>query len=244
MKSSLSFRQVWADTICAIRDNLQVFAYFTLLLSIGNYIFLRLESIVPAIAVFHLAAIYVFYYIFVRVYFKQKPIFEKDNFLHSAGKMLIIITLAFAAVMFLRLGFDLLKMFAKSLAVFPDVYGFLADTYAFLKVWKYTNIFLVLILFAILMFTMFIPFFAWISTVIGREQSIVFSVLETKEHYAKLFTMYVTIFGILPFYLASILITSGIPLIIISFISGVFSIFQVVFYIQTYLKLFPLQIIK
>lgn len=244
MKNNLLLWRALVDTGLSIRNNLQLFSYFALLLAVGNYVFLRLESIFSGAIFLHLAAIYVFYYLFIRVYFRKKPIFETDNFLRSIARMLIIIILAFASVMLLRIGFDILKLFAKSLSVFPDVYNFLAGIYAFLKSWPYTNVFLMILIFGILMFTIFIPFFAWISTIIGIEQSIIFSVIETKESYAKLFLIYVTFFGLIPFIFMGFLMSMKTPLIITSIISGIYSIFQIVLYLRIYLILFPLRILK
>ena len=243
-RSTLQIKQILFETISSMRENLQIFAYFALIFAIGNYIFIKLENINKSLFWPHLLMIYAFYYAFIRVYFNQKPIFEKNNFIHTAAKMIVIVLLAFASVMFLRLGFELMKFFAKSLIIFPDIYNFLADIYVFLKTWPYTNVFLLMFLFAVLLFTMFIPFFAWISAVIGKEQSIIFSVLETKAYYVKLFAIYFVLYAVMPIILTGIMINLGFPLILMCIISAIFSIFQLVFYLKIYLSLFPLSVIK
>jgi len=238
MKGNLLFGQILKSAAITVRDNLQIFSCFAAIFALVNYIFARIETNYPTVIWGHLLAAYIFYYSFVRVYFWKKPIFETDNFLRSAGKMLIIVLLAFTAVMFLRISFGILKLFAKSLAVFPDIYNFLFDSYLFLHDWRYTSIFMFLFLFGIMMFTFFIPCFAWISTVIGREQSIVFSVIETKKYYAKIFTLYLVIFGVFPLFLTVVLIGLHLPLIITCFISACFSILQIVIYLKMYEYLF------
>lgn len=238
MKSSLSLRRVFSCAVDSIRENAQIYSCLMLIFALGNYIFLRLEKDNPLVFLLHIIGIYVFYYAFVRIHFKKRPIFEMYNFFHSAGKALIILLLSFASVMFLRIGFELLKLFAKSFAVFPEIYGFLSDTYYAVKDWQYTGILLYMFLFAILMFVFFIPFFAWISSVTDKEQSIIFSVLETKDSYTKLFFMYFMLYGILPIILTGIMIAYKVPLIFMCLVSSCYSVIQISVYIQTYLALF------
>lgn len=238
MKNDLLLWPLLKSAALSIRNNLQIFSYFALIFALINYVFARIEMSYPDVIWGHLIAAYVFYYFFIRVYFWKKPIFETDNFFRSAGKMLIIILLAFTSVIILKIGFEVLKLFAKSLAVFPDLYGFLADSYAFLREWRYTNIFLFIFLFAVLMFTIFIPGFAWISTIIGKEQSIIFSIAETKEYHGKIFTLYFMLFGILPLFLTGLLIGLHMPLILMCIISAFFSILQIVVYLKMYEILF------
>ena len=231
--------KVWKNSLISVRENSTLLVYMLIILIAGNAVFLNLETLNKNMVFPHLFAMYVFYYAFFRIYFSQKPFGGAENFVRSIAKAIVIFLLGFAMVVGAKAGFGILYYFAKSLAVFPPVYDFLWMVYDFFRNWEYTNIILVVLLFMASAFTFFIPCFAWLAGVLDKDGSIIFSLIETKKYYPAILTLYVLIYGMLPMFVASMILSGFVPAYFGIMISSVLTMIQVVIYAELYKILFP-----
>ena len=235
---SLALKNIFQDTVFSIKENIQAFFYFWLIYGLTNYIFARIEKIDNVFFGIHLFVLYCFFFLFVRAYYNKKPLFDKNIFFLALGKFAVIILLAFFSIVVLKIGMELAFLFAKSLALFPDFYALLVSFYIKFKSSFYALSLAYGISSLILMFTMFIPAFSWVSVVLGSDSSIIFTIIETKGNYTKLFLLYFTLFFLIPIILAKILLLLHIPYLLICLISAAISVLQMVVYIQMHKQLF------
>jgi len=231
----LSVVNIFTSSFEQIRKNFAVMACFWIMFAAGNYIFFRLDTMFPPIMVAHLFAVYVFSYFFFRVYFNQKPIANFENFIICAAKMLVIFVLSFFAVMVLNIAFRMMYMFAKLLSVYPSVYDFLGGIYHYIKDFSYLP---AAFFFVVLMFTFFIPSFAWLSILREKDGSILFNFLEMKGKYIRVFLCYLVIFGIIPMLINVVVYFLVLPLLSAMAVSSASYIFQLVAYAEMYKILF------
>ncbi len=237
MKNKLSAYSIITSTVESIKNNFLILAHLTMLLCIGNYVFLQLSALKYSIYIPYIVGLYLFYFCFFRIYFKKAKIWDKSVFFHSLGKFVIIILLAFAFLILLKLFLILLYLLAKSFVIFPDFYNFLFTVYHSFIDWEYANIIKFLFLFVFVVFTIGIPYFSWISCVLGKESSITFSILEVKGSYLKLLEVCFLTYVVLPLLFAVPFFAIGNLYISVA-VSSIISVIQTVAYAEIYRHLF------
>lgn len=230
----LSVRDIISNSITQIRSNLPVMSCFWAMFAAGSYIFLRLNAMSQVFFSIYLATLYFFSYFFFRVYFNQRPILDWDNLGRALVKMIVIVLLAFFSVMVFKICFMLMYLFAKSLSIFPGLYNFLAYVYHSAVI-----TFLSLIcFFAISLVTVFIPTFAWLELICGKESSITFTFIELKGRYLQLLSCFLIIFIALPLFVNLLLAVLGFSIIPFIVVASAMGVFQMVAYAETYKILF------
>ena len=196
-------------------------------LGIFSSVYFKIEGDMLLIPIYIIYT-YILFYAFACAFFEAKPLFNRDRFLKAAGRMAIILVLAFAAIVFLHIGVKFLKFLAYPLHIYPSVYEPARSVYHFVRESVFVQR---TIIFSISTFIFFIPAFAWVSSIVGREDSITAAFFRTKRHYGGLFSLFLIVFGLLPLLSFWILDTSMLLAITLS---AAFSIFQAAVYFKTY----------
>ena len=184
----------------------------------------------------YLTYTYFFYYFFVCAYFKQTPLFNKQHFVNALIRMLAILLLAFAALIALRISFKIIFFLAGTLSAFPEFYQPLRTAYLNFVISPYFAWFLPVFMFIILSFTFFIPTFAWISAIIGRDVSITATFIKTQGNYSRLILMFMFIYGIFPLV---ILLFKNCSTGLIATVSALMSLIQIIIYLKIYEYFYP-----
>ena len=182
MDTKLSLRNILWESCLFLRQNYILSLSFFLLAYAAVYYAqaLNISTNLPIVFAY-LIYTYFFYYFFVCFYFKQKILLNKRRFANALIRMVAILLLAFATLLILKIGFKILFFLAGTLRAFPEVYEQLRDIYINILMSSYFTWFLSAFVFVILSFTFFIPAFAWISAVIGRDSSITRSFARTRQ---------------------------------------------------------------
>lgn len=174
---------------------------------------------------------YFFYYIFVNMYYGQKPIFTSEKIVNSVIKMLVIFALSLFMLIACDLSLKLLKNMAHWLVGFPDIYGFLKNTYHFLK-GSVSGQFLIYVpLIFFLTFTFFIPAFSWISSINGNDASVLGAYAKVNGNFLKMVLCLFCLFALLPFLVN--LAASQTP-VSLSAAHALSTMIQLVFYLKLY----------
>ncbi|MBR2299156.1 MAG: hypothetical protein IJ870_01105 [Alphaproteobacteria bacterium] len=174
---------------------------------------------------------YFFYYVFVSLYYEQKPIFTSKKLVNSLVKMFVIFALSLSAVIFGHLFFKLLKYMAQYLVGFPDVYNLLKDVYHFLNASRVGRFLLYIPMIFLLTFTFFIPGFAWISAINEGDASLWSAYSKTSGNYLKITIILLIVYAVLPFLFSLLIFPS--PLFL-SLSNAVLTIIQLVSFIRLY----------
>ena len=235
MNNDFSLTRILQNSWQAICDNFNIFANMAVLLMACNYLCLYLEDISENFIVLRILWIYVFSYAFLRIYFNERPIFDKEIFLKSLGKMGIILLLEFAAILCLRFILVIAYLGAKSMMIFPDIYQLLQQVYLWSKPMHWMIV--LVTLFVVSCFGFFIPTLAWTGTLLGKDSSILFALIETRSRAAKILLLYMALFVILPISVVALFRTGALPLSIVLFLSSVITIIQLVVYAEMYRSL-------
>lgn len=215
-----------------IFKNLPIIACFYVFSFSAIYLIQRFNAAQSMLVMLgYLIYTYLFYYFFVSVYFKQKPLFNRQNFYNSLIRIAAILLLAFATLLLIKVGFQILFLLVKPLKVFPEFYDYIRMSYISFIKWQYFAYFLYIFMFLVLTIIFFIPAFAWISSINGRDSSITLALLKSKNNYWRLFFIFALIYGVLPF---GALFFSNSSIIILSALSALFTIVQVIIYLKIY----------
>lgn len=142
---------------------------------------------------------YIFYYLFVSLYYNQKPIFTSEKIVNSVVKMFIVFLFSLAMIFICDLGLKLLKYMAQWLIGFPDLYQLLKNTYQFLKASMLGQFLIYTVLICFLTFTFFIPGFAWVSTLNGKDISIWGAYAKVHGNYLVTMLLMFGFFAVIPF---------------------------------------------
>lgn len=236
MDTKLSLRNILWESCLFLRQNYILSLSFFLLAYAAVYYAqaLNISTNLPIVFAY-LIYTYFFYYFFVCFYFKQKILLNKRRFANALIRMVAILLLAFATLVILKIGFRILFFLVGTLRAFPEVYEQLRDIYINILMSAYFTWFLSAFVFVILSFTFFIPAFAWISAVIGRDSSITRSFVRTKGNYCRLILMFLLIYGILPL---TILLFKGYSAGVVAAVSAAMSLIQIVIYLKIYEKFY------
>lgn len=174
---------------------------------------------------------YLFYYVFVNLYYNQKPIFTSEKIVNSFVKMLVIFALSLAMVIAFYLLLRLLKNMSQWLVGFPDLYDFLKSSYHFLKGSLWGQFLIYVPLFFFLTFTFFIPSFAWISSLNDNDASVFGAYEKTQGNYLKIVLCLFMLFALFPFLIN--LIAKPAPLYL-GMAHAFVTMIQLVFYMKLY----------
>lgn len=174
---------------------------------------------------------YLFYYVFINLYYNQKPVFTSEKIVNSVIKMLVIFALSLSVIIVCRLFLKLLKNMAHWLVGFPDLYEFLRTSYNFLQGSLLGQFLLLVPLVFFLTFTFFIPACAWISAINGNDASLWSAYAKTHGNYLKIMACLFGLFALLP--LLTSLIGTQTPLWL-GASHAVVSMIRLVFYVKLY----------
>jgi len=229
MNTCLPIFLIIRNALIYIKGNLGLMVGFFAFSFLGIFssVYFRIEGNVWLIPLY-IVYTYLFFYAFACVFFKTKPYFDRARFFKAAGRMAIILILAFAVIVFLNIGVKFLKFLAYPLQVYPDIYLPARKVYHFIRESVFVQR---AIIFSISTFIFFIPAFAWVSSIVGREDSITAAFFRTKRHYARLFILFLIVFGLLPLLSFWMLNTSMLLAITIS---AALTVFQAALYFKTY----------
>lgn len=176
---------------------------------------------------FYLLYTYLFYFIFVRVYFKRRPLFKKDEFLNALVRIITISLLAFASLMLLETIFLFFLWLLTPLEVYPHITS-LWERFVASNTFRYA-LYGGMFLFTTIIF--YIPALAWVSAVIGRNASITLTFFHTKDNYLRIFLICFIVYGLLPF---AIFILSANSWLLRALFTAFFTIIQCVIYLHIY----------
>lgn len=232
MNNKLPIMPTLKNSFEYIFKNLPILGCFYVFSFAAIYLIQRFNASQSILVMFgYLIYTYMFYYFFVSAYFKQRPIFNRQNFYNSIVRISAILLLAFATLLLMKIGFQVLFLLAKTLKPFPDLYDSMRASYFSFIEWPYFAYILYTFMFFVLTIIFFIPAFAWVSAVNGRDSSITMSLVRTRNNYARLFFIFALIYGCLPF---TALLFSNSYIIVLSALSAMFTIIQIVIYLNIY----------
>ena len=174
---------------------------------------------------------YFFYYVFVSLYYEQKPIFTSEKVVNSFIKMLVVFSLSLTMIIACDLTLKLLKYMAQWLVGFPDLYEILKQTYYFLKGSVIGQFLIYVPLIFFLTFTFFIPSFAWISSINGKDSSILGAYEHVSGNCLKIALCLFVLFLFLPFVVNLLVVQSPIFL---GVSHALLTMIKLVFYVKLY----------
>lgn len=232
MNRKLSLRQPLKDSFENIFKDFRLIGCFYVFAFAAIYLIQRFNASQNILVLLgYLVYTYFFYFFFIRAFYKMRPIFSKADLVNSLIRISAIFLLAFAALLLVKIGFQLLFLLVSPLKAFPEVYDSLKSTYFSIIKMPYFAWFLYGFMFIALSFIFFIPAFAWVSAVIGRDSSITASFARTKGNYLRLIFIFLLIYGALPFVT---LFFVGSSVLVLSAVSALMTIVQIVVYLNIY----------
>ena len=174
---------------------------------------------------------YLFYYVFVNLYYNQKPIFTSEKIVNSFIKMLVIFALSLSMIIAFYVFLKLLKNMSQWLVGFPDLYALLKSMYHFLKGSLIGQFLIYVPLIFFLAFTFFIPSFTWISSLNGKDASVWGAYAKTQGNYLRIVLCLFGLFALFPFFVNFLIIQAPIYL---GMAHAFVTMTQLVFYIKLY----------
>ncbi len=229
MLKKLSIRALSADSLHFIGKNFALLLVWTFLSFIASYAF-SLSSFLndKFLMAFYAVYIYLFYYFFIGLYFGQNDILSKRKFAECLLRFAALIAFSLFVLILARFGFVLLRHLGRSLIIFPNVYNglryILHNPYTYFLYYFGTLVFLT--------FSFFIPSFSWVSTLNGRDNTILSAYQNVQHYYLKTLCIFLILYGILP------LITSYVGLLLgrtaLSAFNALLSVFQLVVFLHLY----------
>ncbi len=174
---------------------------------------------------------YVFYYVFTSLYYEQKPIFTSEKVVNSILKMAVIFALSVFVIICGHLFLMLMKYMAQFLIGFPNIYELLRDCYHFMNSSKTGQFLLYIPMIFLLTFTLFIPAMSWISSINGKDVSLLSAYEKTYGNQLKIAAVLIVLYGMFPFVVHLMVPQS---LISLSLCHALISILQFVFYLKLY----------
>lgn len=170
---------------------------------------------------------YLFYFCFVRVFFKRKRLLPKNEFINALIRMITISLTGFACLMLL----ETIILFGLWLLNPLDIYPQMREMWASFiasNTFRYAA-FGGMFFFLTIIF--YIPAFAWISAVIGRNASITLTFFHAKDNYFRIFIICLIVYGLFPF---GILMLSANSWLLRAAFTALFTIIQCVIYLHLY----------
>lgn len=232
MLEKLSIIAIFKSSFQYIAKNYALTAYLFIFSFTGIYLAQRLNA--PhnfMIMSLYLTYVYLFYFFFTRIYFNKKPLFNREAFTNALVRILAILLLAFACILLLRIAIQLMILILSPLQFFPSISGFIKESYNLIISSHYFLYVMYGLMFLLLTATFFIPAMAWVSAAIGQDSSITLSLIKTKGNYARLFGIFLLVYGILPF---AIILFAYDSLFIRTALSSLFTVVQFIIYLNIY----------
>jgi len=228
MTSKLPIYNIFRNSVKYMSLHWQMLGIFTALSFAGIYLLgnfnLRDNW---AGSIIYLIYTYLFYFCFVRAYFNRRPLLKKAEFINALIRIITITLLAFACLMFMESAILFFLWLLNPLEIYPQIRNIWADFIASdtFRYALYGGMFMFLTL------IFFIPAFAWISAVIGRNASITLTFFHTKGNYLRIFFICLIVYGIMPF---GIFILSTDSWGLRAIFTALFTVIQCVIYLQIY----------
>lgn len=233
MPQHLSVFQIFHQSYQYIKSHLPSLSLFFVLSFSGIYLlggFNLMDN--PLGGLIYIIYTYLFYFCFVRVYFKRRPLLKKSAFINAFVRALTISLLAFAFLMLLKMLFLFGLWLLSPLEMFPHIQNLWTNFIAS-NTFRYV---LYGIMFLLLTTLFYIPALAWVSAVIGRNASITLTFFHTKDNYWRIFLICFIIYGIVPFAIFSLSANSWL---LRAIFSALFTVIQCVIYLNIYAFFYP-----
>ncbi len=232
MEKELQIKQLCIDTLSFMAKNCFLLILFGSASFLASFLSLKFMFKHQMTMLWSYALFcYVFYYIFISLYYEQKPIFTSEKLVNSAIKIAVIFAISLLVVICGHLFLKLLKYMSQWLIGFPDIYEFLKRSYQFLNGSKTGQFLLYIPLIFLLTFTFFIPGFTWVSSINGDDASLWSAYAKTHGNYIKIALILVVLYVFFPFMLN--LVGKYSPLHL-SIKHALKTVVQFVFYIRLY----------
>ena len=232
MAETLNLKKFCSETLSFMVKNVLILCLFGVVAFIASFISLK-YAFRHQLLMLTLYSIfcYIFYYLFVSVYYEQKPWFTSEKIVDSVVKMVVVFALSMVVIMCGHIGLKTLKYMAKWLVGFPDIYAFLKNGYYFLNASKTGQFLLYIPIVFLLTFTFFIPGFSWISSINGKNQSLWDTYTKTQGFYLKIFVILFGVYAVFPFILSFI---GALSPVMLSIKNAVTNLVQIVVYLKLY----------
>jgi len=232
MDKKLNIKQLCVETLSFMAKNVVPLALFGLVSFLASFLsFKYVFGHQTSMLFFYSLFCYFFYYVFISLYFEQKPIFTSEKLVSSAIKAIVIFAISLFVVICFHFALKLLKYMAMGLVGFPDVYDMLKNTYHFLNSSMLGRLLLSAPLIFLLTFTFFIPGFAWVSVINGSDSSLWSAFSKTQGNYLKIFWLLFCLFALLPFVLSFVVPSKPVCL---GLSNALTNMLELVFYIRLY----------
>lgn len=228
MTKRLPVYRIFKQSFAYMTANYQILGLFCGLSFLGIYMlggFNLTDNLIGG--AFYLLYTYLFYFIFVRVYFKRRPLFKQAEFLNALVRIITISLLAFASLMLLETIFLFFLWMLTPLEVYPHITS-LWERFVASHTFRYA-LYGGMFLFTTIIF--YIPALAWVSAVIGRNASITLTFFHTKDNYLRIFLICFIVYGLLPF---AIFVLSANSWLLRALFTAFFTIIQCVIYLHIY----------
>lgn len=233
MKKELSTRQLFIDSLSFIGKNKALLAVLAFLSFAGSYLAIRV-GIYQNFLLLLLYGLYIyfFYFFFVSLYYEQRPMLTKEKFVDSFIKMITIFAFSMFVLICGKIGINILHYLSRYLIGFPDIYSFLRRIYIFILLNPLGKIVLYLGVITLLTFSFFIPGFAWISTINGKDASIISAYVKTSGNLCKTILIFILLYGIFPVIISFIGLTNGS--IVLGVLYALLTVFQIIVFLHLY----------
>lgn len=232
MSKTLDLKKFCSETLSFMVKNAPVLCLFGICAFTASFISLKYVFRHQLVMLtFYSIFCYLFYYIFISVYYEQKPWFTSEKIVDSVVKMVVVFALSMVVVMCGHIFLKTLKYMAKWLIGFPDIYAFLKNGYYFLNASKLGQFLLYIPIVFFLTFTFFIPGFSWISCINGKNQSLWDTYTKTQGFYLKIFVILFGVYAVFPFILSFI---GALSPVMLSIKNAVTNLVQIVVYLKLY----------
>ena len=233
MQKRLSILALSNDVFGFIGHNLLLLTVLTFFSFAGSYLFNVLAAYHHKFAVLPYAIyIYLYYYAFIALYYNQKPLFSKEKFWESLKMFCKILLFSLCVLLVAHIGFYILRSLARSFIIFPSIYGFLQRTYHFVLSSPYTRIGVFLGSLFLLSFSFLIPCFSWVSTINGKDNSLLAAYENLRGNYLKVVLIFMFLFGFLSLLISSLGLFLGRGGL--SALCALLTVFQIVCYLKLY----------
>lgn len=172
---------------------------------------------------------YFFYYVFVALFYEQKPLISKEKFLDSLFMTLSVFAFSFFALICWKFGLSVFRYFLHHLIGLESLIDFFQSFNRFLNNHEFGQILKYLAAIAGLSFTFFVPGFAWISKIGGQDSSFISAYAHTLKSPLKVMGMFLCLYGLLPLLVGFAFINT--PRVFLSAAYALMSVFQVTAYL-------------
>lgn len=237
MKKDVSIRQILVDSLGFIGDNTALLGVLALLSFAGSYFSLYIGMArTPLLLLLYGFYIYFFYFLFISLYYAQKPLLNKERIIDSLFKILTILALSMLILICGKISINIMHHLARGLIVFPSLYAALRSIYVFMVTNPYARIIIYLGVITLLSFSFFIPGFAWISSICGKNSSILNAYSKARGNYFKIIAIFVALYGLLPLATGFAGLSLGYGFLAILY--AIQNIFQIIVYLHLYDRLY------